>query len=59
MLIPARKVLHAALALTFPWYGARWQKLGLTAPTDASPESEAAQGWLASVTVPHQRLAWN
>ncbi|MDE7370688.1 MAG: YkgJ family cysteine cluster protein [Desulfovibrio sp.] len=59
MLIPARKALHAALALTFPWYGARWRDLGLTEPPDASPESAAAQAWLASVTVPLQRLAWN
>ena len=59
MLIPARKALHAALALTFPWYGARWQELGLPEPPAASPESAAAQAWLASVTVPVQNLPWN
>ncbi|MDE5880007.1 MAG: YkgJ family cysteine cluster protein [Desulfovibrio sp.] len=58
MLIPARGALHAALALTFPWYASHWQGLGLTRPPDASPESHAAQAWLRSVTVPVQRLAW-
>ena len=59
MLIPARKALIAALGLTFPWYRAHWRELGLTRPPDAAPESAAARAWLASVTVPLQRLAWN
>ena len=43
MLIPARKALHAALAMTFPWYDARWQALGLPEPPEAEPGSEAAR----------------
>ncbi|MDE7241348.1 YkgJ family cysteine cluster protein [Desulfovibrio sp.] len=59
MLIPARKALHAALAMTFPWYAGRWQALGLPEPPAAEPGSEAAQAWLRSVTVPVQNLPWN
>lgn len=58
MLIPARGALMEALAMTFPWYAARWRELGLTRPPAAEPHSEAAQAWLRSVTVPVQRLAW-
>lgn len=59
MLIPARGALHAALALTFPWYAGRWQALALSQPPKAAPESETAQAWLRSITVPVQSLAWN
>ena len=58
MLVPARRALRAALALTFPWYAARWRSLRLPRPPEAAPESEAAQAWLRSVTVPVQDLAW-
>ena len=59
MLVPARRPLREALALTFPWYAARWQELGLPGPPSAEAGSEAAQAWLKSVTVPVQNLAWN
>lgn len=59
MLIPARRPLMEALALTFPWYAARWRELGLPEPPAAEPVSEAAQAWLRSVTVPVQNLPWN
>lgn len=56
MLIPPRSALRQALALTFPWYAARWRDLELPRPPDAPPGSGAAQAWLASVTVPVQGL---
>lgn len=59
LLVPARHALYAALALTFPWYAAHWQRLGLPRPPRAAPASGAAQAWLRSVTVPVQNLSWN
>lgn len=59
LLIPARLALRAALALTFPWYAARWRGLRLPRPPRAAPASDAAQAWLRSVTVPVQNLSWS
>lgn len=58
LLVPARPALRAALAFTFPWYAARWRLLGLPRPPAGAPESETAQAWLRSVTVPVQSLSW-
>lgn len=59
LLVPARHALHAALALTFPWYATRWRSLRLPQPPGAAPESGAAQAWLRAVTVPVQNLFWS